>query len=100
MRRSRSDIAKRKSAQLSVIEKQLEKVETQIAQEQKEIVAKKMNTKLRYKRLIMAGLVLEDAGILENFDPNALYHLILQHRDSLVRNNLKGEKSYEQSFNK
>lgn len=92
MREIRSGIAKKKLAQLSAVEKQLKVVESKIAREEADI--KRMKNKLRSKRIFMAGLVLEDVGILENFDPNALYHLLLEHRSSLVQDTSQGEIYY------
>lgn len=92
MKKSRSGIAEKKLVQLSVIEKQLQEVENKIAREEADI--KRMKNKLRSKRIFMAGLVLEDVGILENYDPNALYHLLLEHRSSLVQDTSQGEINY------
>lgn len=92
MKTSRSDIANKKLTQLSKIEKNLQAVEAKIAREEADV--KRMKSKLRSKRIFMAGLVLEDVGILDNFDPNALYHLLLEHRSSLVQNNSQGENNY------
>ena len=77
------NILDEKRLRLAKVQDELRAAENVVKNIEYDIAATKKQQ--RRKKLIQAGKIIEDAGLLNRYDPAELYLLLIQHKEELLK---------------
>lgn len=76
----------RKVYELSMLERSIRNIRSKIKRES--IDMKRMERKIRFQKIISAGRIVEDAGLLDDYDPDVLYQILVENYQSIRRKDI------------
>lgn len=74
-------VIRAKEKNVARLQEQLSRKEKELRDAEQQMVA--VRGKERYKKLLRAGRIVEDAGLLDDYNPNDLYLLLVMNRNIL-----------------